>query len=658
MIGETLLAAALRGSIVLLVAGIAVTLLRSRPAALRHTIWSLAIASQLALPIATLLMPQQTIDLGPIGASITRAMTSVVAAARTSGGGGEAEAGKREARESVPADQSSPTGAGSLRAADQPTGAAQASAQQTPSASNSQNTPADFSGAIGFLTLLWGVGAFLMLVRFGIGTVLVARETRRANRPISREWVLLAGQIQDEMNLQRDAALLWGTRREVPYTWGILSPVVCLPSDADKWSIDRLRIVMIHELAHVERFDTFGEFIAQLALVIFWFNPLLWLAVRRMRTEREHACDDRVLMRGVKPSTYVEELVMMMKSIGSGSIAPGFGAIAMAQRTQFEARMFAVLDERADRHAVGRRSIFGAALGMIALLLVVASVRPVSASAATRGQAATAVPTLPPSHGIASAKAVAWPQSDFDEMVADCKNKKSKGKPDLGVRYCEVRTVDLSALTGAIDFRGDYLDGAIFTTKGSPRAPSARALIRADALTPEDARKLAAQVKTVLKDGVLESAGPGGNRSNLWSVLYEVTLPVGRSVTARTELSQISLTDFDGSADVESVNGPVEVFGASGDIRGRTQNGPIIVGLAGNQWSGAGLDLRSQNGPISLRIPDGYSAHLVTGTNNGPLDLRYPLMVKRMSGKGIDADIGSGGPTVRVTTVNGPVDIR
>ncbi len=629
MIGSALLIAAARGSIILLVAGIAATLLRSRPAALRHSIWSLAIASQIALPIVALMMPQHGIDFGPIGAAFTRAATTVTTAARTPSGG-------------VAVNQSSPKGVA----------APQSGGQPIPPGVNSAAQSADINTAVGLLTLLWGVGALLMLLRFGIGTVLVARETRRANRPVSREWVLLAGQIQDEMNLQRDAALLWGTRREVPYTWGILSPVVCLPSDADKWSIDRLRIVMIHELAHVERFDTFGEFIAQLALVMFWFNPLLWLAVRRMRTEREHACDDRVLMRGVKPSTYVEELVMMMKSIGSGSIAPGFGAIAMAQRTQFEARMFAVLDERADRHAVGRKSIFGAALGMIGLLLVVASVRPASASLATVTQ------TLPLLKGTPSAKAVAWPQSDFDELVADCRNKNSKDKPDFGVRYCEVRTVDVSGLTGSIDFRGGYLDGAIFTTKGSPRAPSARALIRANALTPDDARKLASQVRTVLKDGVLESEGPGGSRSNFWSVLYEVTLPVGRSVTARTELSQISLTDFEGTADVSSVNGPVEVFGAAGDIRGRTQNGPIIVGLDGTRWNGAGLDLRSQNGPISLRIPEGYSAHLVTGTNNGPLDLRYPLMVRRMRGKGIDADIGSGGPTVRVTTVNGPADIR
>ena len=284
---------------------------------------------------------------------------------------------------------------------------------------------------------------------------------------------------------------------------------------------------------------------------------------------------------------------------------------------------------------------------MLAVLLVVASVRPAAAS-----------PPPPQVSLNSSTKAGPRQYSDFDEMVAECKSQNPKSKPTIGVRYCEVRSVDLSTLSGAIDFRGGYLDGVIFTTKGSPRSPSARALIRADAVTPEDARILASQVRTLLKDGVLQSEGPGGGRSNFWSVLYEVTLPVGRSVTARTELSQISLVDFDGSADVSSVNGPVEAFGAAGDIKGRTENGPLIVGLEGSRWIGAGLDMQSKNGPIMLSIPEGYSAHLITGTENGPMDLNYPVTVKRMRGKGIETDLGAGGTTVRVTTVNGPANIR
>src|SRR5205823_7096440 len=127
----------------------------------------------------------------------------------------------------------------------------------------------------------------------------------------------------------------------------------------------------------------------------------------------------------------------------------------------------------------------------------------------------------------------------------------------------EVRTVDVSALTGAVEFRGGYVDGVIFTNKGSPSVARARALVRAEAITPEDARKLASQVTTSVHDGILESEGPG-NRSALWSVLYEVTLPAGRSVVATTENGPITISDFVGTTDVSAVNGPLEVFAAAG----------------------------------------------------------------------------------------------
>jgi beta-lactamase regulating signal transducer with metallopeptidase domain len=618
MIILPLLIAALRGSIILIAAGIATFALRSRPAALRHAIWTLAIACQLTLPIIALVMPQRGITFGPVGAFVSRSTSAVVAT--LSGGNQPSTAGPRAATQSGASNAPVPV-----------------------ATSTSQATLPDMSAIIRVLAVIWAVGALLILLRFLIGTVVVARETRAATRLISREWILLAGRIQEDMQLRRPAKLVWGTKREVPYTWGIISPVVCLPSDADQWSEDRLRIVMLHELAHIERYDALTEFMAQLALVVFWFNPLLWLAVRRMRTEREHACDDRVLTRGVKPSTYVEELVMMMKSIGQGAIAPGFGAIAMARRSQFESRMLAALDDRTNRSAINRRSVAAVGATAIAALLIVASVRPV-----------TAAQGRPAFVGNAAGVVTNWAQSDFDEMVADCKRK----KPNVRVQYCEVRSIDVSSLTGTVNFRGGYIDGVIFTSRGAPRTPTARALIKAEAVTESDARALASQVTTSLRNGVLQSEGPGGGRSNYWSVLYEVTLPAGHSVNARTELGQIGLSDFQGDADIAAVNGPLQVFGSAGDIKGRTENGPIFVGLGGATWEGAGLDLQSQNGAIYLSIPAGYSGHLIAGTTNGPMKLAYPVVLKRMDSKRIEADLGSGGPTVRVTTLNGPADIR
>ena len=333
----------------------------------------------------------------------------------------------------------------------------------------------------------------------------------------------------------------------------------------------------------------------------------------------------------------------MMKSIGQGGIAPGFAAIAMARRSQFESRMMAVLDERAKREPVGRRGITTLAVTVMVLLLGVTSVRP-----------ATATQRPPRFVGGSGARSATWGQSDFDEMVADCKRK----RPKVRVQYCEVRAIDISSLAGTVNFHGGYIDGVIFTSRGAPRTPTARALIKAEALTESDARSLASQVTTSLRNGVLQSEGPGGGRSNYWSVLYEVTLPAGHSVNARTELGQIGLSDFQGDADIAAVNGPLQVFGSAGDIKGRTESGPIFVGLGGATWEGAGLDLQSQNGAIYLSIPAGYSGHLIAGTTNGPMKLAYPVVLKRMDSKRIEADLGSGGPTVRVTTLNGPADIR
>jgi beta-lactamase regulating signal transducer with metallopeptidase domain len=85
-------------------------------------------------------------------------------------------------------------------------------------------------------------------------------------------------------------------------TIGILRPVILLPADAVSWPVERRALVLAHELAHVGRFDTLTQLMAQVAVALFWFDPLLWLAARRMGVEREFACDDAGLREGSAPS--------------------------------------------------------------------------------------------------------------------------------------------------------------------------------------------------------------------------------------------------------------------------------------------------------------------------------------------------------------------
>ncbi|HEX2717268.1 MAG TPA: hypothetical protein VHM67_06265, partial [Gemmatimonadaceae bacterium] len=84
----------------------------------------------------------------------------------------------------------------------------------------------------------------------------------------------------------------------------------------------------------------------------------------------------------------------------------------------------------------------------------------------------------------------------------------------------------------------------------------------------------------------------------------------------------------------------------------------ITAELSGTSWQGRGLDLQTTNGPVTVRIPENYNAHLETGTVNGPMRIDFPVTVQGRITKRFSVDIGKGGPTVRAVTTNGPVVIR
>src|SRR5205085_5416457 len=129
--------------------------------------------------------------------------------------------------------------------------------------------------------------------------------------------------------------LLRGAGATMPMTWGLFRSVILLPGQADQWSGARRRVVVLHELAHIQRRDCLTQFLAQVACALYWFHPLAWLAARRLRREREQACDDRVLLAGSRASDYAWHLLDIARSLRSARCA-AFATVAMARRSQLE----------------------------------------------------------------------------------------------------------------------------------------------------------------------------------------------------------------------------------------------------------------------------------------------------------------------------------
>lgn len=123
-----------------------------------------------------------------------------------------------------------------------------------------------------------------------------------------------AAELAGELGIGRRVRVLYSEDASMPMTWGLFRPVVVLPKGASEWPAARLRTVLLHELVHVRRLDLAAQQIAQASCCLYWFHPLAWMMARQLRTEREQACDDAVLARGVPAPEYAGHLMDLVRA--------------------------------------------------------------------------------------------------------------------------------------------------------------------------------------------------------------------------------------------------------------------------------------------------------------------------------------------------------
>jgi hypothetical protein len=240
-------------------------------------------------------------------------------------------------------------------------------------------------------------GAAIILARYLIGTLLMARIALKGERVEDGDWLVLAQRTARELGITRPITMIWGDRVAVPITWGVLYPMILLPKSAQEWSLERRRFVLVHEMAHVKRFDAFTQVLAQLTTAIFWFSPFVWLAEWRMRVEREHACDDTVIQHGTEPTKYADELLQMVRSlVRRRAPQPAFAALAMARKSEFEGRMLAILDPERPRRVTGITSGLVFAILSVLIAAPLAAVDPFTFRVETQNATPAANASTPP----------------------------------------------------------------------------------------------------------------------------------------------------------------------------------------------------------------------------------------------------------------------
>lgn len=224
-------------------------------------------------------------------------------------------------------------------------------------------------------------------------------------------------------------------------------------------------------------------------------------------------------------------------------------------------------------------------------------------------------------------------------------------------RSCEVREQPLAALNHLTVDAGQ--NGGVAVKGWSRREILVRSRVEGWGENDAEAQQVASQVQVETASGQVRATGPATGRSTGWSVSFEIFAPQSTDLTLKASNGGISLSDLRGNLQFETVNGGLSLQRIAGDVHGSTVNGGVHIQLAGSTWDGNQLQVTTQNGGVTLGLPENYSAHLQTETVNGSMQSDFPVM---NAGDGrqrtLDLNLGSGGPLIHVTTTNGGVKLK
>jgi beta-lactamase regulating signal transducer with metallopeptidase domain len=342
---------AIKVLLILFVTFVAVRLLRGRSAALRHSVLAAGILSAAITPGLSVLIPGWTWN---VMVEAPKPLPEIAYSAPS-------------ARSFVPMPLPRPSG---QKVVEQ---AAAIPVQSAPAPSYSLS-------ALETLGLLWVVGFGLCFIVLVSGYAHLAWITRGSHLLNSEVWSCVANRVAREYALPRSPRLLQNDRLSVLFTWGWLRPRILVPEGASSWPTERIHAVLCHELAHVRRGDWVVQMMAELVRAVYWFNPLLWVACRRLRRESEQACDDAALNAGIAGSDYAAHVLDVVKSLRQPRRTWSY-ALSMAGPSTLESRFKAMLNPGLNRETLTRVSLCAILMGFVLITFPLSALRGTTAAA-------------------------------------------------------------------------------------------------------------------------------------------------------------------------------------------------------------------------------------------------------------------------------------
>jgi beta-lactamase regulating signal transducer with metallopeptidase domain/Flp pilus assembly protein TadD len=368
---ETMLLVIAKATLILAIARVLLMVMPRASAATKHVVATAALVAVAAMPVATVVVPAWNIVVE------TPAVKAAPATATPTGANSAANTGASARTIGATDDETNerPSSLGTAITLAKATGVV----PEEPLSAMARAMNVAGATWKGMIALALVTVTLLLFAQMLLGMLGVWHVAKNAEEFTHDAALVELDNARDALALDRDVRLLRSGRISVPVLWGFFKPVLLLPADVVTWPAERLRVVLLHELAHLKRFDGISLILTRLAVAIFWYHPLAWSLERAGRSECERACDDLVLAGGTKPSEYADHLLAIARSM------PTFDpfrsvTLAMSRKSQLEGRLLSILQPQVARRVFSGRGV------AVACALAVAVIIPVSALRLTAEQ--------------------------------------------------------------------------------------------------------------------------------------------------------------------------------------------------------------------------------------------------------------------------------
>jgi beta-lactamase regulating signal transducer with metallopeptidase domain len=617
-LSPVLLMVAIKTTLILLAILVVLKITPRLPAATRYRIIVIAIAGALALPVFSLLLPTWNVIPAWTGRP------------------------SLPARAANPVPESlSPAAVTSLDAPvaqeiiREPTTVADAPVRAIAPSAASETDAFNFNwlDLVALLTGIWLLGIVIGTVRLYRAITATRRLVAQAIPITDPQWLSLMIDCCQELGSVRPVALLFHGNHTMPTTWGLSNPVIVLPREADNWTADHKRLVLLHELAHIHRRDNGLHLLSLLSCTIHWYNPLVWKAFRNLKAERERACDDMVLQTGAEAQSYAEMLLQSVaKFRPATAVAP-----AMARSTELESRLLAIID-------TGRNRAYLKGKIMTSILLALAVLAPIAAADFVEPRIAVsdATPSISTKAPAAGPRMTNRIERSFKVKYGD------KLKLDVGGGPVKINTSTAKKVEILIEARGGEIAESDFEFNQEQGVVSVlmkdwddrdhrwRARISYTIKVPEEfdldvyASGGSSEIDDIKGEVIVHNSGGG--------------LTLGRidgNVDARTSGGSLTAEDITGNGELRSSGGRLRFGDVGGSITARASGGSLAMGNAGGP-----ANLRASGGSVEAGNINGSAVADASGGSVTTLDVNG------------DADFEASGGSVTAGAVSGKVSAR